>query len=336
MRAERQRFLDVLETLPAYVVLLTPDYHANFANRVFRERFGESQGLRCFEFLFGLNEPCEGCETYTVLKTGAPHEWEWNGPDGRVYSVYDFPFRDTEGSDLILEMGIDITDQKRAEEELKNREGEIRHFATQSLNAQETERRRIAAELHDSIASALAGLKFKIEKTAEDMKRGLGNHESLRDLATNLAQTIGEVRRIMTDLRPSILDDLGILSALSFLCREFEATYSHICVEKRIGISEEQVPEALKIVIFRISQEALNNAAKHSDASRVQLYLQKAQDRVELTLQDNGQGFRPDEIVKGFGLSTMRERAELSGGTFSLESTQGGGTIIRASWPLAL
>jgi PAS domain S-box-containing protein len=115
VQAERQRFNNVLETLPAYVVLLTPDYHVPFANRVFRERFGESHGKRCFEYLFHRTEPCEICETYTVLKTNAEHHWEWTGPDGRNYDVYDFPFTDTDGSPLIMEMGIDITERKRAE-----------------------------------------------------------------------------------------------------------------------------------------------------------------------------------------------------------------------------
>ena len=119
VKAERQRFNDVLEMLPAYLVLLTPDYHVPFANRFFRERFGESHGRRCFEYLFGRSEPCEICETYTVLKTMAPHEWEWTGPDGRNYDVFDFPFTDTDGSTLILEMGIDITERKRAEEALR-------------------------------------------------------------------------------------------------------------------------------------------------------------------------------------------------------------------------
>ncbi|MBZ5513347.1 MAG: PAS domain S-box protein [Acidobacteriia bacterium] len=116
--AERQRFNDILNDLPAYVVLLSPDYHVPFANRFFRERFGESNGKRCYEYLFGRSEPCEICETFTVLKTHAPHRWEWTGPDGRNYDISDFPFTDTDGSTLILEMGIDITDRKRAEVEL--------------------------------------------------------------------------------------------------------------------------------------------------------------------------------------------------------------------------
>lgn len=128
VKAERQRFNDILEILPAYVILLTPDYHSTFANRVFRERFGAARGLRCYEHLFGRDEPCEICETFKVLKTKASCEWEWVGPDGRNYYVFDFPFTDGDGSDLILEMGIDITDRKMAEEEIQklNRELEQR------------------------------------------------------------------------------------------------------------------------------------------------------------------------------------------------------------------
>lgn len=120
VQAERQRLNDVLETLPVYVVLLSRDYHVPFANRFFRERFGESHGKRCFEYLFNRTEPCEICETYTVVKTHAPHRWEWTGPDGRNYDIYDFPFTDSDGSPLIMEMGIDITERKRAEGALKD------------------------------------------------------------------------------------------------------------------------------------------------------------------------------------------------------------------------
>lgn len=127
IRAERQRFHDVLEMLPVYVVLLTPDYHVPFANRFFRERFGESGGQRCYEYLFGRTEPCEICETYTVLKTGKPHHWEWTGPDGRNYDIFDLPFRDTDGSPLILEMGIDVTNVKQAEESLREANETLEH-----------------------------------------------------------------------------------------------------------------------------------------------------------------------------------------------------------------
>jgi PAS domain S-box-containing protein len=113
--AERHRLYDVLEALPVYVCLLDKDYRMPFANRYFRETFMEPAGRRCYDFLFNRSKPCEICETYKVLKTGAPHHWFWTGPNRRDYDIYDFPFTDTDGSSMILEMGIDITERKKAE-----------------------------------------------------------------------------------------------------------------------------------------------------------------------------------------------------------------------------
>ena len=115
-------FITVLETLPAYVILLDKDYCVPFANKVFREHFGESQGRPCYDFLFKRESPCETCETYKVMKTNGPHRWEWTGPDGRDYDIYDFPFIEADGSTLILEMGIDITERKKLEKQLKDSE----------------------------------------------------------------------------------------------------------------------------------------------------------------------------------------------------------------------
>jgi len=132
--AERQRLYTVLETLPVYVVLMTGDYHVPFANRFFRERFGESHGKRCYEYLFNRDEPCDNCETHKVLQTGKPHHWEWTGPDGRNYNVHDYPFRDTDSSSMILEMGIDVTEQKRAEESLRSASLYARNLIETSLD----------------------------------------------------------------------------------------------------------------------------------------------------------------------------------------------------------
>jgi two-component system, sensor histidine kinase and response regulator len=119
VHSERQRFNEVLNRLPAYVVLLSPDYHVPFANRFFEERFGRSNGHRCYEYLFNRTAPCENCETFKVFKTNAPHRWKWTGPDSRDYDIHDFPFTDADGASLIMEVGIDITERNRAERALK-------------------------------------------------------------------------------------------------------------------------------------------------------------------------------------------------------------------------
>ncbi|MHB8067879.1 MAG: MASE3 domain-containing protein [Desulfobaccales bacterium] len=118
--AERQQFFSLLEAMPAYVGLLTPDYQVAFANLYFRQQFGEPEGRRCYEYMFGRSEPCENCLAYKVLETKTPEEYEWLGPDGRTYQICDQLVHDSDGSPLILEMGIDITERKRAEEEIRN------------------------------------------------------------------------------------------------------------------------------------------------------------------------------------------------------------------------
>lgn len=162
VKNERKRFFDVLETLPAYLVLLTPDYHVPFDNRFFRERFGESHGRRCFEYLFNRTEPCEICETYTVLKTMKPHRWKWLGPDGRNYDIYDFPFTDTDGSTLIMEMGIDVTEQKQAQEALRKLNETLEQRVserTAALSKSEERYRHLAESLEETVKKQVAELR---------------------------------------------------------------------------------------------------------------------------------------------------------------------------------
>ncbi len=132
---ERQRLYNVLETLPPYIILLDKNYHVAFANKVFRELFGESKGRPCYEFLFKRDSPCENCETYKVLKNNKPYRWEWRGPNGRDYDIYDFPFKDEDGSTLILEMGLDITERRLAEAEVKKYQTHLEQLVAERTEA---------------------------------------------------------------------------------------------------------------------------------------------------------------------------------------------------------
>lgn len=114
-----RRFQDMVDQLPYYIILLTTDHHILFANRAFVEKFGEPGDKHCYEQLFNYSQPCEGCRSFDVLSTNSPVAWEWTGPNGRVYDVYDFPFIDEDGSSLVMESGIDITEKKLADDALR-------------------------------------------------------------------------------------------------------------------------------------------------------------------------------------------------------------------------
>jgi PAS domain S-box-containing protein len=242
---------------------------------------------------------------------------------------------------LIVE-GRDVTSYKQIEEELRWSEARLRLLSSQVLLAQETERKRIAKELHDGIGQYLSAIKYRVEHALVRKGPPQGQEtEFLQDMIPVIQEAIEEIRRICMDLRPSILDDLGILATLSWFCREFQKTYSHLQIEQDISAGEEQIPGPLKIIIFRITQEALNNIAKHSRAGHVRLGLGLDDERLLLEIQDNGRGFQVEEATngkaegRGMGLAGMKERTELSGGEFQIRSNEKRGTLIRATWPLA-
>ena len=237
---------------------------------------------------------------------------------------------------------FDINEYKRTEEALRKSEKELRILSSQLLTAEETERKRIARELHDGIGQALSAIKFRVENTIEEFRKApqASNIESLEPIIPLTQKTIEEVRRIVKDLRPSILDDLGILATIAWFCREFQNIYSTVSIASEITVTEKEIPVSLKTYLYRIMQEALNNVARHSQADLVRLCLQKTNGKIELLIEDNGQGFNYGKAVyhkdslKGFGLASMKERAELSGGTCTIKSARGEGTSIRVLWPL--
>jgi PAS domain S-box-containing protein len=241
-----------------------------------------------------------------------------------------------------LEMRVEkrTAELVEAYEKLKQSEKELRLLSSQLLTVQEQERSRIARELHDGIGQSLSSIKFRVEDALGQIRKDLTDSgvSSLNNLIPLIQNTVEEVRRITMDLRPSTLDDLGILATIAWFCRELQETYSNVELKTEIGLKESEVPEPLKIVIFRVLQEALNNVVKHSGASRVTISLDKKDNTIQLAIEDNGCGFDLDEppsvdsSMRGFGLSSMRERVDLSGGDLSIEKGGGRGTVVKASW----
>jgi len=236
----------------------------------------------------------------------------------------------------IKDLEEEVTERKRAEEKL-------RHLSNRLLEAQETERKNIAFELHDSIGSSLTGIKMAMEVKLDGMQQRKEPSKviALEEILDLLKECIQDIKRIERNLRPAVLDRLGLAPALRSLSQEFEGTYRDITTTCTVAIDDVEIPEDLKITIYRISQEALTNAAKHSEATNADLSLIHHNGEIQLTIRDDGYGFdtaegiRPETNGHGIGLASMKERCELSGGSFSIDSQEGEGTTVCANWVCA-
>ena len=229
-------------------------------------------------------------------------------------------------------------EHRHSEEELGKTREQLRDVSFKLLLAEETERKRIAQEIHDGIAQHWAMVKIRVEGILDQLGKEIAT--PLKDILPIIQVGLEETRRIQMNLRPALLDDLGILATISWFCREFQKTHPAVLVETKIDVQEDDITNPVKTVMYRVLQEALNNISKHSKTTLVNLTLQKNEGGIEFIIQDRGQGFDVNAILsqrnyeKGLGLSGMRERTHLSGGSFSFESAKGRGTTIRASWPL--
>jgi PAS domain S-box-containing protein len=245
------------------------------------------------------------------------------------------------GEQALLGNIQDITERKKAEQEVLDSREALHKLSARLMSAQESERQRVARELHDSIGQSLSAVKFIIERAIGEQQEWGDDAQggTLRSVVPVIQGAVEEVRRISMALRPTTLDDLGLVATIAWFVREFQITYPHMEVERLIEVEEFEVPQMLKTNIFRILQEAMNNAAKHSQATRIRVGLRLMLGDLQLLVGDNGVGFVPEETRRhtssgGFGLVSMRERAELFGGFLIVTSSQSEGTMILARWTL--
>jgi signal transduction histidine kinase len=235
----------------------------------------------------------------------------------------------------------EVARREAAEEALRLSRNDFALLSQQLIQAQEKERRRIAQELHDSVGQSLSAIKYSLERASE-LQRQARNDDAARLLVRTVGrvrETIADIRSIAMDLRPSVLDDLGVASALGWLCREFAETYAQFDVRTEIEAADLEIPDRLATTIFRCAQELLNNVAKHSKARRVSVGLLRLPNNVTLTICDDGVGMpQPDSsgsFGRGHGIRNLRERAQMTGGRMVVGADSGGGTRVQMDWPLA-
>jgi len=235
-----------------------------------------------------------------------------------------------------------IAEQAQTEASLRKSEKELRLLSAQLLTAQENERRRIAKDIHDNVSQTLVAMKFRIEHALNaSVDSTLDSAEMSKDLVPVVQETIEEVRNIYMRLRPSMLDDLGLSATLAWLRRDFQDANPDIRIHVDVVVNDSEIADNLKVVIYRVVQEALDNVAQHSESDQVRISLQRKNDFLELIVEDDGVGFSLEDVLsvddslRGAGLSGMRERVELIGGKISITSSDGKGALVRASIPVA-
>jgi len=259
---------------------------------------------------------------------------------GRHADGSEFPIESTISKSLIggqLQMTAvlrDVTEHRRAEVELRELNRQLRSLSTSQESVREQERTRISRELHDELGQQLTGLKLSLSWLGTRLKEGrTATPDTVDEMRHQLDTAIASVRRISTELRPLILDDLGFGEAISWQTLEF-AKRSDLEVTLNLQAAEDVQGDELATALFRIVQESLTNVARHANATQVKIDLIAEGDKLVLTINDNGQGIQDNAKQGGIGLVSMRERANSIGAQFNIISSPGLGTTIEVTIPL--
>lgn len=291
--------------------LINPDYRSAFrmlSNKVLKGGSGKLE--------------------FTITGLKGSHRW---------LETHVVPLRDSEGK-IISVLGVtrDITERKKVEEEIRNTTRQLRLLAAHLQSVREEERKRIGREIHDELGQQLTAIKMDI---AWIDKKITADTPLLKDKLKNVICLLDgsnqSIRRILSELRPGILDDRGLLESIEWLGRQLTAN-TGIPVQLTADQTEIKLPESISTCIFRICQEALTNIIRYAQALHVWISLRVNDDMITVRIEDDGKGFDPSKVQnnKSFGILGMKERVLSLGGTFDLSASPGAGTKIMISLPL--
>ncbi|HYL80656.1 MAG TPA: sensor histidine kinase, partial [Candidatus Acidoferrum sp.] len=247
------------------------------------------------------------------------------------------PITDTQGDITdFVSVGRDITVRVQAEEQLRKSREQLRALAAHLQSVREEERARIAREVHDELGQALTGLKYDLAWLTRGLPEdSVALREKARGMLSLVDSTIQTVRRIFTELRPSILDELGLVAAIEWQAQEFQ---SRTGIQCRVSteLTDLSLDGEASTALFRICQETLSNVARHAQATRVTVNLSADENRVFLSVEDNGRGITDQEQknATSLGLLGMQELALLLGGQLTIEGRPGVGTTVTVRMPL--
>ncbi len=355
---EKTRAEAIIAAIGDQMVILDPEFNIIYENDLAIKAIGSHIGRKCYSAYENSDAVCVNCPVALSFTDGLIHRGERIAETivGTMHlDICASPLKDESGRVVaVIEMVRDITDRKQAEELLrKSHEGlekqveertaeltllneQLRRFAHNLQEAREQERTIIAREIHDELGQALTALKMDLSILTRKLPKGEKKiDEKTESMAGLIETTIQNVKRISTDLRPGVLDHLGLTSALDWQAEEFQ---------KRTGIFCDVVCEPEEIVvdrarsttIFRLFQETLTNVARHANASKVSVLLKREDGELILQVKDDGDGITKDQLsdTHSLGIAGMRERVNYWGGSLAISGIRNKGTTVDARIPL--
>jgi len=334
---------DILDALPFYVLLLDDRHRILQANKAVLEQTGLTPeailGQYCPKVVHGANGPWYCCPLEEAVETGQAVEREAFDEGSGLWmrsAIYPTSSFTREGSRIYLHVVFDITETKRGEAALRASREQLRELSQFLESVREEERTNMAREIHDELGQILTALNIELSwltgRLPKDEELLRQKAEAMSELANSAIST---VKRISSELRPGLLDDLGLADAVEWQTQEFSRLTG---IKVRFSTSPEHivVDRERSTAIFRVCQEALTNIARHAKATRVSVSLKKSATRVSLRISDNGVGIEEWQIrdPRSFGLMGMRERVRYWGGELRISRGANKGTVVAVSIPL--
>ena len=344
IREREERLRSLIDASPEIILLIDQRGNLLEANR------------HALEF-FGLREsPWRGSATSELEPRLIPHvvgpfreltrdgregefrRWDASLTDAagkeRVFDVIQATWNAGDGEQGLIAIGRDVSERSRVTENLREKTRQLQRLSRHIQETREEQNRYVAREIHDELGQALTSMDILLtlaqeERESEKLNKTLGE---IRDVLQSTSKT---VRNLVRELRPSVLDHLGLVEALRTELAEFEERSGVPCdfVNTLPGVPE--IGDKCALAVYRIVQEALTNVARHADATRLELRLSEVEGSLAVEIRDDGRGFEPGEAgnEESFGLLGMEERAHACGGNLSLQSAPGGGTEVTLDIP---
>jgi PAS domain S-box-containing protein len=349
LQENEQKFRNISEQLPIPICVFAEKGETRFLNNAFVDTFGYTkEDIPSRKEWLAKAYPDDNLRSQVI----ANRDWATKRTLGKTRSTYITQYKVTckDGSTKMIEFYVsignknvyvvanDISGKEKAELELKQSHRHLRELSSYLENIREEERKHISREIHDELGQQLTLLKLDLLQMSKKLQPGEEEMiEKMKQADQSLIEIMRSVRKIATQLRPSILDNLGLVSALEWHSREFEKNFGIHCVFESL-LAEPEFSTKQSNALFRIYQEALTNIARHAQATQVDAVLSQEGNKFVLEIRDNGKGFRKEDMAgkKTLGLQGMEERALMIEGEFHIESTPGHGTYIQISIPILI